>query len=412
MGPGIRIGGIPSVYACCFLAQSFDASGDLWRYAERMKLLMISGDRSILQGKKGAFWYTLEEMAKHWERVDVVCPRPDGIENLKLKIENKNPFPNVFFHPSSQGLVFQTKWIVRKGKELIAEHHHDVMTAHEYPPFYNGMGACHLHQATGVPYCLEIHHIVGYPVAASVFEWIGRVASRWQIPKSAHHASAVRVVNAEVKEILAKWGIPAAKIQIVPSFYLDSEKLKADTSIVKKYDLVFCARLTANKGLADVIRVLQSLPHVTMLVIGNGPERASCEALARSLGISDRVTFVGWLPDQAAVISAMQSAKILVMHSKSEGGPRVALEAMAIGMPVIATKVGVLPELIQDGVNGVFTDGSADGLRATMELMVGDQELREKIGGEARRILGRFERKKLVKEYAEFLKYQIPSTKS
>src|SRR5688572_26205291 len=86
-----------------------------------MKLLMISGDRSILQGKKGAFWYTLEEFAKHWERIDVICPKPQAMQ--KQMTEN-GPSQNVFFHPSPRGLWYQPWWIGKKGKELIGVHKH------------------------------------------------------------------------------------------------------------------------------------------------------------------------------------------------------------------------------------------------------------------------------------------------
>ena len=375
-----------------------------------MKLLMISGDRSILQGKKGAFWYTLEEFSKHWERVDVITPT---VKELGMKNEElRNPFPNVFFHSSPHSLLRQSSWIVEKGKELIATHHHDVMTAHEYPPFYNGIGTCHLHQATRVPYALEVHHIVGSPVAASFTEWIGRIASRWQIPKSAHLAEAVRVVNQDVKKTLVDWGIPEAKIHVVPSFYLSVEKLRPDRSIPKTYDLVFSGRVVANKGLKTVLHAVQKVSGISLLVIGDGPEKTRMESLSRSLGIADRVTFHGWLSSQEELAREMQTARVFVMHSTSEGGPRVALEAMALAMPVICTKVGVMPEVIHDGVNGVFTDGSVDGLAQKIQILLSDVGMRERIGKEAVRITEKFERKKLIRDYAEFLQASATTSMS
>lgn len=382
-----------------------------------MKLLMISGDRSILQGKRGAFWYTLEEFSKHWERIDVICPQTkiqspkletiSNVKNLNVEIVSEFEFcafSHVFFHPSPYSLWRQSKWILEKGKALIAEHHHDVVTVHEYPPFYNGIGAYHLHQATGIPYALEVHHIVGWPRAATLTEWIGRVASRWQIPRSAYHARAVRVVNHEVQGVLAQWGIPAEKIQSIPSFYLDTEKLRPNPSVQRQYDVVFCGRLVANKGLAEVVRAVAGLPGVSLLIIGDGPERGQAEALVRSLQITDRVTFRGWLPSQEEVIAAMQSAKVFVMNSSSEGGPRVALEAMALGMPVIATRVGVMPEVIEDGVSGVFTDGTTETLQSKLQMLLRDPALRDRLGKDARKITERFERGKLIKAYADFLK--------
>ena len=128
---------------------------------------MISGDRSLSVGKRGAFWYTLEELHRHWDRIDVICPRAQG--------SAPSPFPNVFLHPSPHGLLRQSAWITKRGGELIAEHHHDVMTVQEYPPFYNGRGARMLSSTYRIPTVLEVHHIVGAPCAASVFEWVGRM---------------------------------------------------------------------------------------------------------------------------------------------------------------------------------------------------------------------------------------------
>jgi glycosyltransferase involved in cell wall biosynthesis len=252
---------------------------------------------------------------------------------------------------------------------------------------------------TALPYALEIHHVVGYPKAASLSEWIGRWMSHVGLRFDASSAAKVRTVNKDVSATLVRWGIPAEKVEVVPSFYLDSALLKPDTSIEKRYDIVFCARLVANKGLLNVIRAVGSLPSATLLVIGDGPEKYPAMRLARELGIESRVTFVGWLPTAADVTAAIQSAKVFVMNSRSEGGPRVALEAMACGMPV-----GVMPDVLTDGENGLLTTGSAQDLAGKLTRLLADAELREKLGKAAQRVIDRFEKRALVERYAEFLK--------
>lgn len=364
-----------------------------------MKLLMISGDRSLLQGKQGAFYATLQEFHTHWERIDVITPRTE--ESL---LSPKEFFGNVFFHPCSSGLFGQPGWIEKKGKELIAQHGHQVMTVHEYPPFYNGIGARRLIKATNVPAVYEIHHLIGEPQPASFIEWIGRLLSRVSLKADLKPAAKIRTVNANVRDTLVRWGVDAGRIQVVPSFYLDRDVLKPDSGVTKQYDVVFCGRLAANKGLMDVIRAVASLPEVTLLVIGDGEVRTEAETLAQSLGVVDRVTFCGWLPTQNDVMKSIQSAKIMVMHSKSEGGPRVSLEAMALGMPVIATKVGVMPDVIQGGVNGVLTGGTVTELAGHIKQLLANDDLRSRMGAEAAKIIERFEKKKLVKDYADFLK--------
>jgi len=370
-----------------------------------MNLLMISGDRSMLTGKQGAFWYTLEEFSKHWDRIDVICPAAPGT-NKKQDMRNRafEFFGNVHFHPSPYALWRQPQWIRFRGEQLIERYKHAVMTVHEYPPFYNGIGARSLSKKTGVPYVLEVHHIVGYPVAASAAEYVGRILSRLYLPRAIASANGTRTVSRATAETLIKWGSPKEDIKVVPSFYLDRALIESAGSPAVQYDAVFCGRLVPNKGGSQVIRAIATLPRARLLVIGDGPERQKLEALARELGIMQRVEFRGWLPTQRDVLKAIKSAKVLIMNSTSEGGPRVPLEAMAAGMPVIVTRVGVMPETVIDGVNGLFTTGDPEDLAAKINTVLSDDALRVSMGQQAKVVLDRYERSKLIELYARYLR--------
>ncbi|MCF7844304.1 MAG: glycosyltransferase family 4 protein [Kiritimatiellales bacterium] len=373
-----------------------------------MKLLMISGDRSILQRKQGAFWYTLQELRKHFDRIDIICPRvPKVSKNGKSETkggESALVGGSVFFHPCPWNICFQSRWIMRKGRELVSTFGHDIATVHEYPPFYNGMGASRLAAKIRIPYALEIHHIVGMPKASSLTELIGRIMSRLYLPRDAKFANKVRVVNNKVRDRLIKWGVPDQKIQVVPSFYLDKTILQSIKHPPIIYDVAFCGRLVPNKGLPELIRAVAMLNGARLVVVGDGPMRTKYEDLAQSLDLQDRVTFLGWLPTLEAVLGAVASSNIFVMCSKSEGGPRSVLEAMGIGMPVIATPVGVVPEIIKDGVNGLITDGSEKDLAEKIRYLLSDSALQKSMAKEATKILDDFDRERLIKAYADFLK--------
>lgn len=360
---------------------------------------MISGDRSVLQGKHGAFWYTLEEFSRHWDQIDVICPHVDSTD-----LQFRDSFPTVFFFPCPGNLLHQSQWIVSKGSELTTAHHPDVMTVHEYFPFYNGIGAARLSRQTGIPYALEIHHIVGHPHAASLVELVGRSASRLYLKRDSERAAAVRVVNTGAKETLKSYGVPEKKIHVVPSFYLNRDVITQYGHAEKKFDVVFCARLVGNKGLFFLIEAMSDLPGRTLLVVGHGPGYHKARRYVEELGLGNRVTFSGWLDTHESVIAALASGRVFVMNSMSEGGPRVALEAMACRLPVVATRVGVMPDVIRDGVNGLFTDGRAKDLAAKINLLLRDETLRHRLGLEAEKVLDRFDRRTLIREYAEFLK--------
>lgn len=362
-----------------------------------MKLLMVSGDRMVLSGKKGAFYYTLEEFSKHWERIDVITPYAHA---------HASPFSNVHFHPCPKGLWYQPFWILKKGRELFSHTHHDVMTVHDYPPFYNGIGARWLHKKTGIPYASEIHHIVGWPHAASVTEWIGYWMTRLFLKWITAPAKKIRCVSNEAADLLETWGFKYAdalehgKISIIPSFYLDAELLKPDLSIEKKYDVVFCARLVANKRLKELIDAIYLLHGVSLLVIGDGPEREKCEKQVIQLGIANRVSFMGWLPAHEDVYRAMQSARIFVVNSMSEGGPRVALEAMALGLQIVTTRVGVMNQFAE---YVEYTDGSPASLQLVIRKLLKDSELRSKRMEQVQFVTSMYSREVMVNSYAHFL---------
>lgn len=368
-----------------------------------MKLLMISGDRSLQHGRKGAFHGLLEEFRTHWDRIDVICPH-DVLSDLSPDAKSFSPMDTVFVHPGKASIFRQPGFILKKGRELIAQHHHDVMTVHDFPPFYNGRGAKKLSKITGVPANLEIHHLVGYPRPASWREAIGRRMTEWMIGRHSWSFASVRTVNSDVREALVRFGVDRRKISVVPSVYLDHTLYAGLQSVEKRYDLVFCGRLVENKGLFPLLHAMEALQDRTLLVIGDGPEHASATEYVLAHGLEHRVRFVGWLPGAEDVMRAIASGNVFVMNSASEGNPRVAVEAMATGLPVLATRVGIMPDIVKDGVNGLFTDGSSRDIAEKAERLLCDEQKIVAMGSEATKVMETFEKTKAIKEYADFLK--------
>jgi glycosyltransferase involved in cell wall biosynthesis len=121
---------------------------------------------------------------------------------------------------------------------------------------------------------------------------------------------------------------------------------------------LFCAaRLSPEKGLAFAIEALRILRDkgydLELRLAGDGPSRAHLEALTRQLGLVDRVHFLGFLTEDE-VISELQSSDLFVLPSFVEGLPVSAMEAMAVGVPVIATNIAGTSELIEDGKSGIL----------------------------------------------------------
>ena len=134
--------------------------------------------------------------------------------------------------------------------------------------------------------------------------------------------------------------------------------------------LISVGKLHELKGQGLTISALQQLPDATLLLVGEGPDREKLERLAESLGVSDRVRFLGSQPNE--LLSKFYcAADIMVLASSREGWANVLLESMACGTPVVATAVGGTPEVLRDPALGVLIqERSAAGIaRAVRELL-------------------------------------------
>ena len=136
------------------------------------------------------------------------------------------------------------------------------------------------------------------------------------------------------------------------------------------------SRLTRQKGIDVAIRALASLPgDVVLVVLGEGPDRESLERLARDIGVERRVFLLGRVPDVAAWL---RRADVFVHPARWEGFGLAVLEAMLAGLPVVATRVSSLPELVVDGETGLLVAADdATALAAAVSSALGQPGLGE-----------------------------------
>ena len=377
-----------------------------------MKLLMITGfgGSELAQGKMGAFYNTLEEFHKYWERVDIICPAASSplrqsFSEAGKRQETKEFFGNVFIHPSPWPLWLQPFWILKKGRKLHREHRFDLVTAHEYPPFYNGIGARMLWGKTGIPYVLEIHHIPGHPKAADLKERFYKWATRQFIKYDAARAKAVRVVNQhQAPEFLIRAGIPENKIVYNPSMYIDLDIFK-HLEMEKKYDLIFIGRLVKNKGIDLLIEAVSKLKtqisNFKLLIVGAGPLRENLKFKIENLKLQNNVFLYGWAKDSAEAAYLLNQSKILVAPSYNEGGPRVVLEAMACGVPVLATPVGIVPDIIENA--GEIIGWSPVDISEKAAELLKNQDKYQKFSKTGPEIAKNFEKATAIQNYAQKL---------
>lgn len=143
-------------------------------------------------------------------------------------------------------------------------------------------------------------------------------------------------------------------------------------------------RLVPVKGHAILLEALAELTaagiNVTATLVGDGPERANLERLAEELGLADQVTFAGSV-GQDEIRSHYACADVFCLPSFAEGVPVVLMEAMASGLPVVATRVTGVPELVEEGVSGLLaTPGRSDEITSALERVATAPELRASMG--------------------------------
>ncbi len=360
------------------------------------KLLMITGlgsAKDLASGKKGAFYNTLEEFHKYWDRIDIVVP--------KVKNPVKNIFGNVFIHSSPWPLASHPLFFISKILELHRKVNFDLMTVQEFPPFYNGIGAWIVSVFSKIPYVLEVMHIPGYPKVANFKERFYKLSTKLFINLDASRAKAVRVINKkETPEFLVKAGVPRQKLIYIPASYIDLDIFKP-MPMEKKYDLSFVGRLEKNKGISLFLETVKKL-NVKAIIIGDGGLRAKIKFEIENYKL--KIDMHGWAKDSGEISGLLNKSKVLVMPSYNEGGPRVVLEAMACGVPVVATRVGLMPDIINDGVNGLFIDWTADDIAQKTAKLLKDTELQKKFREAGFETVKQFERKAAIKNYADKLR--------
>jgi glycogen(starch) synthase len=212
---------------------------------------------------------------------------------------------------------------------------------------------------------------------------------RWSVLRRTRDAAlrrACRVLSpsAYLRSVALGWGLDERRLTVVANPPPDLPPLQRQDDARASLQasgplLVFAGRLAPQKSLGVLLEAVARLPQVTLVVAGDGPERALREQQARELGVADRVRFLGSVP-RDEVLGLFRAADASVLPSSWENYPHTVVEALAVGCPVVATNVGGVPEVVRDGENGLLVPaGDVDALASALARVLGDDELRERL---------------------------------
>lgn len=198
-------------------------------------------------------------------------------------------------------------------------------------------------------------------------------------------------VSESIQQTLLQGGVEPGRIQViyegVDLAWIDSLKAPAPLPARSRPWVGTVAHLSPEKGHRILLEALARLrhrwPEVTYVFVGNGDQKESLRALAQALEVARQVLFLGFRDDSEAL---MKQFDLFCLPSLSEGLSSAILAAMASELPVVATRVGGIPELVVDGETGLLVPaGQAEALAAALDCLLEDSELRRRMGQAGRR---------------------------
>lgn len=197
------------------------------------------------------------------------------------------------------------------------------------------------------------------------------LAKRLLCHRAAAHAT---VAATSARFIEHQLGPHAREVQVVPN----GVDIVASTAKDHEFPTVGIAgRLEPHKGVDLLVAAMPRMPSVRLLVAGEGSMRSALEQQARDLGVHDRVSFVGWLDGVEDFLGHLDA---FVLPSRQEALPLVLMEAMQAGVPVIASDVGAVGELVRHGHTGLLVPpNSVADIADAVQLLVRDDALRERL---------------------------------
>ncbi len=265
----------------------------------------------------------------------------------------------------------------------------EVVHQHRTGP-YHGKWACLAARAAGAPVVVATEHqpafrLQGWPrwVNARVDALVDRIITVSEADRRSQIELASRP---EAKVVAIHNGIDLARFSPCPPS--EQALARRELGLDPQALLVGCAaRLDVQKGLSYLLEATAILatrwPRLVVLLAGEGPKRAALEAQARALGIAERVHFLGYRPDVARIVRVVD---LFVLPSVWESFGLAVAEAMALARPVVATRVGGLPEVVVDGETGLLAPPcSPEALSGAMARCLADPDLSYRLGQAGRR---------------------------
>ncbi len=341
-----------------------------------MKVLMITSYYAPYIG--GAEIYVkevAERLVKEGNKVIILTKRLGKLKNhevingVKVYRVRSLDFPQLRSFFSIPGLFFKGIKMARQS---------DIIHAHiAYP---NGIVAYMIKKATGKPYILTLQgdELMDYPEKKLL------KLLKYPIGLALRNARYVHCIsNALADKAKQYFGVEDDRIRIIPNGVdIDAFKQARKIDLKRNYNakkiVIAVSRLSSKNNLEILIRAMRVIGNdVKLVIIGDGVEREKLEALAKKLGVN--AEFVGKIGHDK-IASYLKGADVFVRTPRTEGLGIAFLEAMAAGLPVIASDVGGIKDIVKNNINGlIVSNNDSKEIAMAIKRILDDKQLREKI---------------------------------
>jgi glycosyltransferase involved in cell wall biosynthesis len=322
-----------------------------------------------LAGTEIATYYIAEHLAQHGHEVHVITSLDEGLPEVSYeKGFHIHRLPRIEIRFIG-GLMFWAD-IVRELRKIKP----DIVHAQS---LISGMPALLSNKLLKIPYVI-------YGRGSDVYlpDWFTKLTAKGIL----RNASAVIALTEHMKG--AMQALCNRDVIVVPNGINLNENAEREGGDPGK-KILFVGRLHPVKGtqyLLGAMKIIhQKLPEAKLVLVGDGEEREHLETLTDNLGIRECVEFAGRVPHER-VEGYMNQAEVFVLSSLSEGFPVTILEAMACGLPVVATRVGGVPDIIEDGTNGYLVDAmNQEQMAEALLKLLQDEQLRKEMSDNNRK---------------------------
>ena len=226
----------------------------------------------------------------------------------------------------------------------------------------------------------------------------------------AKQAERIIVPSRYLKKVVATWGIPSERIEVIYNAFEglpyrpEGEHRKVQ---LLGRTIVSAGRLVPWKGflalVEPMVELVKKFPALKLCIIGEGPERNAIERRIRQLELTRNVYLVGKVP-RDSLFEYLRQASVFALNTGYEGFSHQLLEVLALGVPLVTTRVGGNPEIIEDGVNGILVPyNDKHSLSIAIERMLRDDDFAASCIQNGREAVKKFTKEKMINELMDLL---------